>query len=135
MFDRSCKPIQLTEAGQEYLRATEQMQEIERAYKEYILAINNLGTGSLRIGSNQLLSTLVFPKYISRFVQRFPNIQLFLMDANSTSLENVINNGSLDIVIDNGLLPSDLFEQQHLATEHLLLAVPAAFTENKVCKA
>ena len=56
LFDRSCKPIRLTEAGQQYIQAAEQIQGIERAYEEYILALNNLGTGSLRIGSNQLLS-------------------------------------------------------------------------------
>lgn len=130
LFDRSCKPIQLTEAGEEYIRATEQIKGIERAYKEYIRMLNNLDTGSLRIGSNQLLSTLVLPKYISRFLQTYPNIQLTLMDANSTSLENAITNGVLDIVIDNSVLPEYLFTQKHLATEHLLLAVPAAFEEN-----
>lgn len=134
LFDRSCKPIQLTEAGREYIRAAEQIMEIERTYKEYILAMNNLETGSLRIGSNQLLSSLVLPKYISHFIHTYPNIQLTLMDANSTSLENAISTGSLDIIIDNAVLPSDIFEQKYLTTEHLLLAVPASFSENEVHK-
>lgn len=135
LFDRSCKPIRLTEAGREYIRATEQIRGIERTYKEYILALNNLETGSLRIGSNQLLSSLVLPKYISRFMQRYPKIRLSLIDANSTTLENEINMGTLDIVIDNSVLPADIFEQKHLATEYLLLAVPASFPENEICKA
>lgn len=135
LFDRSCKPIRLTEAGQEYIRATEQIRGIEQAYHEFILAQNHLQTGSLRIGSNQLLSSLVLPKYISAFVQAYPNIQLTLIDANSTSLENEITNGSLDIVIDNSELSTELFAQKYLTSEHLLLAVPAAFAENASCKA
>lgn len=135
LFDRSCKPIRLTEAGLEYIRATEQIRGIEHAFREYILALNNLDTGSVRIGSNQLLSSLVLPKYISAFVQAYPNIQLSLMDANSTSLENEITTGSLDIVIDNSELPLDMFQQKYLASEYLLLAVPAAFPENEICKA
>ncbi len=134
LFDRSCKPIRLTEAGEAYVRAAEQIIEIERTYKEYILALNNLETGSLRIGSNQLLSSLVLPKHISAFMQAYPKIHLSLMDANSTSLENEIINGSLDIVIDNSELPAELFEQKYLSSEYLLLAVPAAFPENEVCK-
>lgn len=134
LFDRSCKPIRLTEAGCEYIRATEQIREIEHAYQEYILALNNLETGSLRIGSNQLLSSLVLPKYISHFMQAYPKIQLSLMDANSTSLENEISAGMLDIIIDNSILPSDIFEQKFLASEHLLLAVPAQFAENAACR-
>lgn len=134
LFDRSCKPIRLTEAGQQYLLATEQIRGIERAYSEYMLALNNLETGSLRIGSNQLLSSLVLPKYISSFVQAYPKVKLSLIDANSTALENEITNGTLDIVIDNSELPTDLFERKLLTSEQLLLAVPADFAENEACK-
>ena len=135
LFDRSCKPIRLTEAGQAYVRAAEQIREIEQDFQDYILRLNNMETGSLRIGSNQLLSSLVLPKYITQFTQAYPNIRLTLIDANSTSLENAITTGDLDIVIDNSVLPADAFEQHYLATERLLLAVPAAFAENEACRA
>lgn len=134
LFDRSCKPVRLTEAGQQYIQAAEQIRGIERAYEEYILALNNLGTGSLRIGSNQLLSYLVLPKYISRFVQTYPKIQLSLVDANSTTLEQEISNGSLDIIIDNSELSTDLYTQTYLSSELLLLAVPKHFEENNACQ-
>lgn len=134
LFDRSSKPIRLTEAGRAYIQATEQIREIEQAFQEYLLALHNLETGSLRIGSNQLLSSLVLPKHIARFMQAYPNIRLSLIDANSTSLENAISTGDLDMVIDNSILPADTYEQKFLASEHLLLAVPAAFPENQVCK-
>ena len=135
LFDRSCKPIRLTEAGKEYVRATEQIKGIEHTFEEYILALNNLDTGSLRIGSNQLLSTLVLPKYIAAFIHAYPKIQLSLMDANSTSLENEIANGALDLVIDNSELSTDIFEQHYLTSEYLLLAVPKVFAENAKCEA
>ena len=134
LFDRSCKPIQLTEAGRAYVDATEKILEIENAYLKYIQALNNLETGSLRVGSNQLLSSLVLPQYISHFVEAYPQIQLSLVDANSTSLENEISNNSLDIIIDNSVLSPEIFEQRLLATECLLLAVPSTFPENDTCK-
>lgn len=133
LFDRSSKPIRLTEAGMEYVRAAEQIQEIEHAYSEYIVALNNLDTGSLRIGSNQLLSSLVLPRYVAGFMQNHPKIQISITDANSTTLENEISNGALDIVIDNSVLPEELFERHYLTSEHLLLAVPKHFPENSAC--
>jgi DNA-binding transcriptional LysR family regulator len=54
------------------------------------------------------------------------------MDANSTTLQNELTLGQLDMVIDNQILPEDLFEQTQLTTEHLLLAVPAHFPENEI---
>ena len=134
LFDRSCKPIQLTEAGREYIHATKQIQAIENAYQEYIRSLSNMESGTLRIGSNQLLSSLVLPKYISKVVHTYPKIQLSLIDANSTSLENQISTGALDIVIDNSSLSPENFEQTFLASEQLLLAVPAEFPENEFCK-
>ena len=134
LFDRSCKPIRLTEAGEAYVNAAEQILAVERAFKEYILALNNMESGSLRIGSNQLLSSLVLPRHISAYMQQYPNIRLSLMDANSTTLENEVTNGSLDLVIDNSELSTDLFAQKYLASEYLLLAVPASFPVNEICK-
>ena len=39
--------------------------------------------------------------------------------------------GNLDVVIDNHILPEDQFERHLLTKEHLLLAVPADFAENR----
>lgn len=130
LFDRTTKPIQLTEAGKEYIAAVEQIRHIESAFQNYVQATNDLEAGSLGIGSNQLLSSLVLPQYITTFKQRYPKINLTLLDANSTTLENAISAGQLDIIIDNHILPTEIFEREYLATERLLLAVPSVFPEN-----
>lgn len=130
LFDRTSKPIRLTEAGVEYIKATESIAHIEKAFGNYISAFNDLLTGSLTIGGNQLLSSLVLPKYISAFIRRYPDIDLHLVDDNSIALENQINAGQLDLVIDNKKLDPDAFEQRLLRTERLLLAVPAGFACN-----
>lgn len=130
LFDRTTKPIQLTEAGKEYIAAVEQIRHIESAFQNYVQAANDLEAGSLGIGSNQLLSSLVLPQYITAFKQRYPKINLTLLDANSTTLENAITAGQLDIIIDNHILPDEIFERKYLSTERLLLAVPSAFAEN-----
>lgn len=131
LFDRSCKPIRLTEAGKQYIAAVESIRETESNFRNYLQSVSALEAGALGIGSNQLLSSLVLPKYITAFNQKYPNIRLTLMDANSTTLQNELALGQLDMVIDNHILPDDLFEQTRLATEYLLLAVPAHFPENE----
>ncbi|MBE6943949.1 MAG: LysR family transcriptional regulator [Ruminococcaceae bacterium] len=134
LFDRSCKPIRLTEAGKEYIRAVETIRQTEADFMNYLQSARALEAGTLGIGSNQLLSSLVLPKYIAEFNSKYPNIQLTLMDANSTTLQNALNAGELDMVIDNHILPPDLFEQAQIEAEHLLLAVPSAFPENEALR-
>lgn len=130
LFDRTSKPIRLTEAGMEYIKATEAILHIEKAFDSYINAANELMTGSLTVGGNQLLSSLVLPSYISKFIRCYPGIQLQMEDNNSLTLENMITSGQLDLVIDNHKLDGEIFEQRLWRTEHLLLAVPADFACN-----
>ena len=131
LFDRSCKPIRLTEAGYEYIRAVESIRKTEADFTNYLQSVQALDAGVLGIGSNQLLSSLVLPKYIAAFNKKYPKVQLNLMDANSTTLQNEIAFGQLDMVIDNHILPEDQFDQEQLSSEYLLLAVPAAFSANE----
>ncbi|MBE6883655.1 MAG: LysR family transcriptional regulator [Ruminococcaceae bacterium] len=134
LFDRSCKPLRLTEAGMEYIKATEQIRHIEASFSDYICAVNNLQAGSLGIGSNQLLSALVLPKYIMNFVKKYPNIRLDLLDADSTILEQNILSGRLDLILDTLEHNPDIFERQCLKSEELLLAVPTSFSSNAAMK-
>lgn len=131
LFDRTSKPIRLTEAGQEYIKATEEMLHIEKAFANYLEASQQLQTGSLTIGSNQLLSSLVLPRYIGQFIARYPNIRLNLVDDNSVVLENMAVSGALDLVLDNHPLDRTIFEQHILRKEQLLLAVPRNFACNQ----
>ena len=130
LFDRTSKPLRLTQAGQEYIKATQAMLQIESAFEDYINAANELMVGSLNVGGNQLLSSLVLHRYVSEFIQNYPNIRLNLTDNNSLALENMICDGLLDIVIDNHRLDDKLFVQQLWRTEYLLLAVPVGFACN-----
>lgn len=131
LFDRTSKPIRLTEAGQEYIKATEEIQHVERSFDNYLEACRDLQAGSLTIGSNQLLSYLVLPRYIGQFVARYPNIHLNLVDDNSVVLENLAMSGKLDLVLDNHSLDKNIFEQHIFRKEQLLLAVPASFPCNR----
>lgn len=131
LFDRTCKPIRMTEAGMEYIRATEAIRHTENAFINYVDALNTLQTGALTVGSNQLFSSLVLPKYIAKFIARYPHIHLDLVDDNSIMLKNLIASGQVDLIIDNQKLNAEIFEQQVLRTEHLLLAVPAFFACNQ----
>ena len=131
LFDRTTKPIGITEAGMEYIRAVEQLKNVEDSFKNYIRKVNRMEAGTLDIGSNQLLSSLHLPKYIDQFIQQYPGITLTINDANSTSLAHELSVGNLDLVIDNHVLSPELFQQQELGREHLLLAVPKHYAENQ----
>lgn len=130
LFDRTCKPIRLTEIGRAYIQSTEEIRHIERSFYNHVCAVNNLQAGTLAIGGSQLFSSLILPRYVSKFVTRFPKIQLNLVDANSAELEKQMTAGQLDLIVDNRELDPVHFERRNLQTEYLLLAVPESFSSN-----
>ena len=134
LFDRNYKPPRLTEIGYEYVRIAKQMADTETAFEDYTTSISRLDTGSIKIGSNQSLSALVMPKYITRFVSKYPNIHLSITESKTDVLEKMLLNGDLDLVINCNEINTDLFEAYPLRKEHLIIALPKSFAINKELK-
>ena len=130
LFDRSCKPIRLTELGEKYIKATADIRNIEVEFSNYIGAINDLDSGQLSLGANQLLSSYVMPRYISEYIKLYPGVKLSLMNDSSPGLDNALMKGDLDFVIDNHELNDEIFINKQLFKEHLLLGVPKSFDIN-----
>ncbi|WP_194608709.1 LysR family transcriptional regulator [Clostridium vitabionis] len=131
LFDRTTKPIRLTKAGKEYIKASEQIFAIEKSFTNYLSSVNNLQGGTLDIGSSQLLSSVALPKYIFEFSREYPNIHLSVVDADSRTLANYAMNGSIDMIIDNQEMDRDIFTSIPLWNENLVLCVPSQFPINE----
>ena len=131
LFDRSCKPIRLTELGEKYIQAASEIRNIEIEFSNYIGAINDLESGQLNIGANQLLSSYVIPIYISKYIKQHPGVKINLMNDSSPGIDNALMIGDLDFVIDNHELNEDIFINKLLFKEHLLLGVPRNFDINR----
>ena len=52
IFDRSTKPLQLTEVGKHYIQAVEKVMDIENNLENYLLDLGNLKTGTLNVGGS-----------------------------------------------------------------------------------
>ena len=131
LFDRSTSPLQLTEAGRIYIRAAEEIRVIEQRVENAINNLNTLQTGRLSIGASNLFAAYVLPPLISRFKQRYPKIDVQIVEGNTDQLEAMLSSGGLDFVIDNYHYDSTLYSKESYCTEHILLAVPRHFPINK----
>lgn len=131
IFDRSSSPIQLTECGHTYLKAIQQIMEIEHDFQDYLDNLQHLQTGSLSIGGSSLFASYVLPPLIARFTKRYPLITIHLMEENTATLERLLLEGSIDLIIDNFQFEDDSLEKHFYQPEHLLAAVPSGFAVNQ----
>ena len=57
IFDRSTKPLGLTECGQRYIRSVEQILAVEQEFSDYINDWGELKTGKLILGGSSFFSS------------------------------------------------------------------------------
>ena len=131
IFDRSTKPLGLTECGKEYLRCVEEILSIQKGFSDFVHDLGNLDTGNLTLGGSNLFSSWILPPLISDFVARYPNIKINLVEENTTRLTEFLQKGTVDVILDNTALNPEIFDSRLFQEEHLILAVPRRLAVNK----
>lgn len=134
IFNRSVKPLQLTECGEKYIAAVEKIMAMEREFEEFVNDLGELRRGSLVLGGSTMFSSLVLPRLISKFSRIYPNIHLELVEETTSNLEAMLEKGVIDMVVDYKIPHIDNYDWTPLEEEHLLLAVPKAMPINNNLK-
>ncbi|MBE5868774.1 MAG: LysR family transcriptional regulator [Lachnospiraceae bacterium] len=131
IFDRSTKPLGLTELGERYIRSVEQILSVESGFSDYVNDCGELKTGNLILGGSNLFSSWILPPMMARFARKYPSVKLVLMEERTARLQEHLLAGDVDIMIDYGLAGEEAFEKKLFRTERLVLAVPRAFEINR----
>lgn len=123
LFDRSRQPLQLTEAGQAYVRALQESRRIERQLSGYLDDLRGLKAGSFSVGAAHFISSFLLLRIARDFHQAYAGIEMSLSEATSQLLKEQLLQGEIDLVIDYGF-DDPVFERYALCREHMLLCVP-----------
>ncbi len=125
LFDRGSGQVSLTEIGREYIHAAEHIMSIKEDFINRINDIYNLEAGHITVGGTNYLSSYVLPRIINRFSERYPHIEVTLVEAHSRSLGEMIRREEIDIVVDSFDETLEEYVGHPLVSERLLLCVPA----------
>lgn len=131
IFDRSTKPLCLTELGKAYIQSVEQILSVKSDFYNFVNNWGNLKTGKLILGGSNLFSSWVFPALMSEFAHIYPQVEIVLMEERSAVLAKKLQDGDVDMMLDYGVQDDKLFEKKLYKKEHLLLAVPRDFEINQ----
>ena len=130
IFDRSTKPLGLTEPGKKYIETVEKILSMQEEFSEYIDDLGDLKTGKLVLGGSSLYSSWVLPPLMGQFAKKYPQVQLELIEEPTVNLRKMLQNGEIDFLLDNCELEDEIFERQMYRKEYLVLAVPKHFAIN-----
>lgn len=134
IFDRSTKPLSLTECGERYIHSVEQIMTVENDFSNYMNDWGELKNGSLVIGGSSLYSSLVLPEMMARFTRKYPGVELILVEESTAKLALMLQKGEIDLIFDNCSLDSMMYDREIYARERLLLAVPKNLAVNQLAE-
>lgn len=99
LFYRKKTGLVLTDAGKLYYETACRILEIWDQFSLEIANRNHMNGGSLTIGASWYNTILILTKVLSRYSQRYPNVEVRLVEKNSASLTQQIEKGELDLVL------------------------------------
>ena len=131
IFDRTTKPLSLTECGRHYIRAVENILSAQEEFRTFVNDWGDLKTGQLSLGGSNFFSSWVLPPLIGAFSRKYPLVKTLLLEKNTAMLSQDLQSGRVDFVMDNTDLDLSVFDRMPVQEEHLLLAVPKALAVNR----
>ena len=127
IFDRSTSPLRLTEFGEKYIEAITEVNSIEHRIENLVNDINMLQYGELSVGASNVYTAYVLPPIIAAYREKFPGVNIRLVEGNTDTLEEMLSKNEIDIVMDNNHYDTELYEKVEYTNEKILLAVPNGF--------
>lgn len=99
IFDRSKKPIQLTDIGEKIVaqaknivNEADRIQDIVHQQKGYI-------GGEFRLGIIPTVMPTLLPMFLNNFIKKYPKVKLIIEELNTDEIVTKLNNGHLDAAI------------------------------------
>jgi DNA-binding transcriptional LysR family regulator len=99
LFKRTNTGLIPTYAGERYYKIATEILKIYNDFEIEVSDINNLKKGRITIGLTTHLATLVLPVVLPAFKERCPNMEIFIVERNSTELEGALMSGQIDFAV------------------------------------
>lgn len=99
LFDRSVNPIQLTLAGEEYVKEARRMLYIQEQLQKKLQDISQVSRRRVRMGISHERGIFMLPRILPVFRERFPEVSVEVVPGSHKKLSAQLSEGTLDIVM------------------------------------
>ena len=129
---RSGKPLILSDAGQVLFEKGSQLLLDLKRLEQEVHAVQALSKGQLKLGIPPMIN-LLFTEALKEFRERYPTIQLQIIEQPGPAIEQLVAMGELDIGFSIAPIASDLKLAQNPVASYLVyaLALPELLPRSK----
>ena len=124
IFDRSKKPIQLTEIGHKIVNQAKNIVNEAGRIKDIVEQQKGFIGGEFRLGIIPTIMPTLLPMFLTNFIKKYPKIKLIIEELNTDEIILKLKNGHLDAAIAATPLMEEKLKEIVLYFEPFVAYVP-----------
>lgn len=124
IFDRSKKPIQLTEIGQKIVNQAKNIVNEADRIQDIVHQQKGFIGGEFRIGIIPTIMPTLLPMFLKNFIKKYPKVKLIIEELNTEDIIFKLNNGHLDAAIAATPLNEEKIKEVVLYFEPFVAYIP-----------
>lgn len=124
IFDRSKKPIQLTDIGQKIVNQAKNIVNEADRIKDIVEHQKGFIGGEFRLGIIPTIMPTLLPMFLNNFIKKYPKIKLIIEELNTDEIILRLKNGHLDAAIAATPLEDEKIKEIVLYYEPFVAYIP-----------
>ncbi|MFK7115326.1 LysR substrate-binding domain-containing protein [Flavobacterium oreochromis] len=124
IFDRTKKPIQLTEVGRKIVEQAKNIVNEADRIQDIVDQEKGFIGGEFRIGIIPTVMPTLLPMFLNNFIKKYPKVKLIIEELNTAEIITKLKNGHLDAAIAATPLEEEKIKEIVLYYEPFMVYVP-----------
>ncbi len=124
IFDRTKKPIQLTETGRKIVNQARNIVNESDRIQDIVDQEKGFIGGTFRLGIIPTIMPTLLPMFLNNFIKKYPKVKLKIEELNTEAIIERLNEGHLDAAIAATPLELDGIKEQVLYYEPFVGYIP-----------
>ncbi len=124
IFDRSKKPIELTEIGKKIVAQAKNIVDEADRIKDIVDQQKGFVGGEFRLGIIPTIMPTLLPMFLKSFIKRYPKVKLKIEELTTDEIMQRINDGHLDAAIAATPLENESIKERPLFYEPFVSYIP-----------
>jgi LysR family transcriptional regulator, hydrogen peroxide-inducible genes activator len=124
IFDRTKKPIQLTEIGQKIVNQAKNIVNEADRIQDIVEQQKGFIGGEFRLGIIPTIMPTLLPMFLNNFIKKYPKVKLVIEELNTEEIITKLNNGHLDAAIAATPLMEEKIKEIVLYFEPFVAYIP-----------
>ena len=124
IFDRTKKPIQLTDIGQKIVNQAKNIVNEADRIQDIVEQQKGFIGGEFRLGIIPTIMPTLLPMFLNNFIKKYPKVKLIIEELNTDEIITKLNNGHLDAAIAATPLEEEKIKEIVLYFEPFVAYIP-----------